>query len=261
MSKSLKKQSTEAEELEKSYQLPEIVRQRQHTLNRLSVKRGEQILDVGCGVGFLSYEIALQTGDSGRVSGIDQNSEMIRHASNRCESLRNTEFSEANAEDLPFPEESFDAACCTQVLLYVNDVAQVLSGIRRVLKPAGRIIIVETDWRGVVLNSDYDSITRKIFSAWDAAVPSPNLPVRLGPLLVDNGFCNVDVEPIPILNTEYTPSQFSHGMMNWITRNALKKGIITKEQSKKWLDDLDEKGKSGNYFFCVNRFLFSAQLA
>ena len=261
MSKSLKKQSTEAEELEKSYQLPEIVRQRQHTLNRLSVKRGEQILDVGCGVGFLSYEIALQTGDSGRVSGIDQNSEMIRHANNRCESLRNTEFSKVNAEDLPFPEESFDAACCTQVLLYVNDVAQVLTGIRRVLKPAGRIIIVETDWRGVVLNSDYDSITRKIFSAWDAAVPSPNLPVRLGPLLVDNGFCNVDVEPIPILNTEYTPSQFSHGMMNWITRNALKKGVITKEQSQKWLDDLDEKGKSGNYFFCVNRFLFSAQLA
>ena len=261
MSKSLKKQSTEAEELEKSYQLPEIVRQRQHTLNRLSVKRGEQILDVGCGVGFLSYEIALQTGDSGRVSGIDQNSEMIRHANKRCESLRNTEFSEANAEDLPFPEESFDAACCTQVLLYVNDVAQVLSGIRRVLKPAGRIIIVETDWRGVVLNSDYDSITRKIFSAWDAAVPSPNLPVRLGQLLVDNGFCNVDVEPIPILNTEYTPSQFSHGMMNWITRNALKKGVITKEQSQKWLDDLDEKGNSGTYFFCVNRFLFSAQLA
>ena len=260
MSKSLKKQSTEAEELEKSYQLPEIVRQRQHTLNKLSVKRGEKILDVGCGVGFLSYEIALQTGDSGRVSGIDQNSEMIRHANKRCENLQNTEFSEANANELPFPEESFDAACCTQVLLYVNDVAQVISEIKKVLKPAGRIIIVETDWRGVVLNSDYDSITRKIFSAWDTAVPSPNLPVRLAPLLVENGFCNIDVEPIPILNTEYTPSQFSHGMMNWITKNALKKGYITKEHSQKWLDDLDEKGESGNYFFCVNRFLFSGQM-
>jgi len=261
MSKSLKKQSTEAEELEKSYQLPEIVRQRQHTLNKLSVKRGEKILDVGCGVGFLSYEIALQTGDSGRVSGIDQNSEMIRHANKRCENLRNTEFSEANANELPLPEESFDAACCTQVLLYVNDVAQVISEIKRVLKPAGRFIIVETDWRGVVLNSNYDSITRKIFSAWDAAVPSPNLPVRLAPLLVENGFCNIDVEPIPILNTEYTPNQFSHGMMNWITKNALKKGFITKEQSQKWLDDLDEKGESENYFFCVNRFLFSGQMA
>ena len=261
MSKSLKKQSTEAEELEKSYQLPEIVRQRQHTLNKLSVKRGEKILDVGCGVGFLSYEIAFQTRDSGRVSGIDQNSEMIRHANKRCENLRNTEFSEANANDLPFPEESFDAACCTQVLLYVNDVAQVISEIKRVLKPTGRIIIVETDWRGVVMNSDYDSITRKIFSAWDAAVPSPNLPVRLDQLLVENGFCNIDVEPIPILNTEYTPNQFSHGMMNRITKNALKKGFIANEQSQKWLDDLDEKGESENYFFCVNRFLFSGQMA
>ena len=261
MSKSLKKQSTEAAELEKSYQLPEIVRQRQHTLNKLSVKRGEKILDIGCGVGFLSYEIALQTGDSGRVSGIDQNSEMIRHANKRCEKLRNTQFSQANADDLPFPEESFDAACCTQVLLYVNDVSQVISGIRRILKPAGRIIIVETDWRGVVMNSDYDSITRKIFSAWDATVPSPNLPSRLGSILVDNGFCNLDVEPIPILNTEYNPNQFSHGLMNWISRNALKKRAITKVQFEKWMDDLDAKGESGNYFFCVNRFLFSAKIS
>ena len=117
MSKSLKKQSVEAEELEKSYQLPEIVQQRQHTLKKLTVKPGEKILDVGCGVGFLSYEIALLTGDSGEVCGIDQNSEMIRHAKKRCEKLLNTKFSEANADDLPFPEESFDAACCTQVLL------------------------------------------------------------------------------------------------------------------------------------------------
>ena len=261
MSKSLNKQSVEAEELEKSYQLPDIVQQRQHTLKKLSVKPGEKILDVGCGVGFLSHEIALLTGDSGQVCGVDKNSEMIRHANKRCESLQNTEFSEANAEDLPFSEESFDAACCTQVLLYVNDVSKVLLEIKRILKSTGRIIIVETDWRGVVLNSDYDSITRKIFSAWDATVPSPNLPVRLGSLLLDNGFSNVNVEPIPILNTEYTPNHFSHGMMNWITRNALKKGFITKEQFQKWLDDLDEKGESGNYFFCVNRFLFSAKLA
>ena len=73
MSKSLNKQSVEAEELEKSYQLPDIVQQRQHTLKKLSVKLGEKILDVGCGVGFLSHEIAILTGGSGQVCGVDKN--------------------------------------------------------------------------------------------------------------------------------------------------------------------------------------------
>jgi len=261
MRKSRRMHSTEADELEKSYKLPEIVQQRKQTLKKLSVKPGEKILDIGCGVGFLSFEIALLTGESGKVFGIDKNSDMILHSNKRCEKLGNTEFSIANADDLPFTEKFFDAVCCTQVLLYVNDVEKVLSGIKRILKPAGRIIIVETDWRGVVINSGYDSITRKIFSSWDATVPSPNLPVRLGSLLLGNGFCKVNVEPIPILNTEYTPKHFSHGMMNWITRNALKKRFITKEQFQKWLNDLDKKGERGNYFFCVNRFLFSAKLA
>ena len=58
---------------------------------------------------------------------------MISHSNKRCEILQNSEFSEANAEDLPFPEESFDAACCTQVLLYVNNVDQVLLEIKRTL--------------------------------------------------------------------------------------------------------------------------------
>ena len=76
-------------------------------------------------VGFLSHEIAILT------LCVDKNLEMIRHANKRCESLKNAEFSVANAEDLPFPEESFDAACCTQVLLYVNNVDQALLEIKR----------------------------------------------------------------------------------------------------------------------------------
>ena len=261
MNNSLKNQSAEADELENSYRLPEIVRQRKQTLKKLSLKSGEHVLDIGCGVGFLSYEMAVKTGDSGKVIGIDKSPEMIRHAINRCKGLGNTEFMEGEAGSLPFPENNFDAVCCTQVLLYVKDVLQVLAEIRRVLKPAGRIVIVETDWRGVVLNSAFNSLTRKIFSAWDAAVPSPNLPVYLGPLLKKYGFSSIQVEPVPILNTEYSSNQFSHGMMKWITKNALKKGVITDTECRKWQDDLEEKEKTGSYFFCVNRFLFTAVLA
>ena len=145
-------------------------------------------------------------------------------------------------------------------MLYVEDVQKVLTEMRRILKPGGRLVIVETDWRGVVLNSTDDALTSKIFSAWDSAVPSPNLPVHLGPLLKKHGFSNIQVEAVPILNTEYSPSNFSHGMMEWITKNAVKQGVFNETQRKDFLVDLEERERSGSYFFCVNRFLFSAQI-
>jgi len=110
------------------------------------------------------------------------------------------------------------------------------------------------------LNSADDSLTQQIFSAWDTTVPSPNLPVHLRPLLKKHGFSKIQAEAIPILNTEYSPSNFSYEVMKWITKNAEKKGVISKEQTNDWLDDFEKLEKEDSYFFCVNRFLFSAFL-
>ena len=259
MSQNSKSATSEAEDLERSYKLPEIVRQRKQTLEALSLNSGEHVLDIGCGVGFLTQEMALKVGKSGKVIGIDQNTEMIQHAKIRCENILQTKLYKGDATDLHAENETFDAVTCTQVLLYVNDVSKVLSEMMRVLKPGGRIVIVETDWRGVVLNSADDALTKKIFSAWDSAVPSPNLPVHLGPLLKKHGFSKIQVEAVPILNTEYSDSNFSYGMMEWITKNAMKQGVLNQNQRKSFLEDLEEKERSGSYFFCVNRFLFSAK--
>ena len=253
-------QASEAKELEKSYRLDDIVKQRQKTLATLDLKSGERVLDIGCGVGFLAYEMAIQVGESGLVICLDQNQEMIRHAKQRCKNVRQTEFYEGDAGKLPVEDHSLDAVSCTQVLLYVENVSLVLTEIKRVLKPGGRVVIVETDWRGVILNSADGSLTQQIFSAWDTTVPSPNLPVHLRPLLKKHGFSKIQAEAIPILNTGYSPSNFSHGVIKWIAKNAEKKGVISKEQTKDWLTDLEKLEKEDSYFFCVNRFLFSAYL-
>ena len=258
--KSTNFQDSEAKELEKSYRLDDIVKQRQKTLATLDLKSGERVLDIGCGVGFLAYEMAIQVRESGLVICLDQNQEMISHAKQRCKNVRQTEFYKGDAGKLPVEDHSLDAVSCTQVLLYVENVSLVLTEIKRVLKPGGRVVIVETDWRGVILNSADDSLTQQIFSAWDTTVPSPNLPVHLRPLLKKHGFSKIQAEAIPILNTGYSPSNFSHGVIKWIAKNAEKKGVISKEQTKDWLTDLEKLEKEDSYFFCVNRFLFSAYL-
>ncbi len=130
--------------------------------------------------------------------------------------------------------------------------------MRRVLKPGGRIAVVETDWRSAMLNSNEEVLTRKITQGWDDAVPSPNLPVQLGPLLREHDFTAIRVEAIPVLDTSYSPDGFSASMAKSIATSAQERGLVSEAQARTWLDDLERLGRDGAYFFCVNRFLFSA---
>ena len=49
-------------------------------------------------------------------------------------------------------------------------------------------------------------------------------------------------------------------MMKWISKNAVKQRVLDETERSKWLEDIEERERSGSYFFCVNRFLFSARI-
>jgi arsenite methyltransferase len=166
-----------AQDIELSYQTPEIVRQRIQTIEALALRAGEQVLDAGCGTGLLVHGMSSTIGSQGRIIGVDLSNDMLELAKQRCSEMANIELQQGSVTELDFADNSFDAASCIQTLLYVDDVEMALSELYRVLKPGGRVAIIETDWRGAVLNSPDDVMTRKILDAWDAAVSSPNLPV------------------------------------------------------------------------------------
>nr|CAA6830270.1 MAG: 2-heptaprenyl-1,4-naphthoquinone methyltransferase MenG (EC [uncultured Thiotrichaceae bacterium] len=247
-----------AQGIELSYSTPDIANQRLRTLQTLGINAGERVLDVGCGTGFLTKELAMLVGESGYVLGVDNSADMLDGGRERCAPFPQIELKQAAADALPVADNSFDVVTCTQVLLYVPDLMAVLAELYRVLKPGGRIAIVETDWRGVVINSDDEAMTRQVFGAFSEAVPNPNLPPQLSPLLREQGFHVLRVEPISIINTSMTPANFSVTAVEWMSDIAEKQGSITSEQRQRWLGDLADKAAKGGYFFCVNRFLFSA---
>lgn len=247
-----------AKNTERTYLTPEIIRQRSLTLEALALQAGEQVLDTGCGPGLLLEQMARSVGDSGQVVGLDYSPDMLDIARHRCQDLGNVELQQGSVEQLDFEAERFDVVSCIQTLLYVEQVETALGEIHRVLKQHGRVAILETDWRGVVFNSLDEPLTRRILTAWDNAVESPNLPAKLGRLLRNLNFSAIRVEAIPILNTSDSGNNFSSMMFKGFLENALKHEAITRQECNQWQQQVRELVQNNAYFFCVNRFLFTA---
>jgi ubiquinone/menaquinone biosynthesis C-methylase UbiE len=109
------------------------------------IHEGEAILDIGCGAGVDSIIAARLVGPSGSVTGIDLVPEMLARASEnaRLAGLDNVTFQESSAEQLPFPDNSFDMVISNGVFNLVVDKVKALSEVFRVLKPGGRFLLAD----------------------------------------------------------------------------------------------------------------------
>jgi ubiquinone/menaquinone biosynthesis C-methylase UbiE len=109
---------------------------------------GESVLDVGCGTGSLAIEAKRQVGPGGRVAGIDASPEMIGRAASKAAKARlDVRFQQAVVEALPFDDGTFDVVLSTLMLHHLPRIArtQCVREIRRVLRPGGRVLIVDFD--------------------------------------------------------------------------------------------------------------------
>lgn len=106
---------------------------------------GEAILDIGCGTGVDSLIAAKMVGPSGSVRGIDLVPEMLDRAkeNTRLAGADNVEFTEGSAEELPFPDASFDGVISNGVFNLVVDKVKALEEVFRVLKSGGRFMIAD----------------------------------------------------------------------------------------------------------------------
>jgi len=247
-----------ARETDRSYLNPEIINQRLKTIEAMALRPGESVLDAGCGTGLLTELISSQVGDSGHVTGLDFSQDMLDFAAPRCEPLGNVELHQGSVTQLDFADDVFDAASCVQTLLYVDDVETAISELHRVLKPRGRVAILETDWRGVVINSPDHKVTRQVLDAWDETVSSPNLPTRMIPMLNKAGFTAIRAQAIPILNASYNENSFGGSMLKYMAKNAVKQKLFDRDEADQWLQGFVDLADSQAFFFCVNRFLFTA---
>jgi SAM-dependent methyltransferase len=119
----------------------------------LGLGAGDRVLDLACGPGNFSREFARAVGPAGLVAGVDVSETMLQQGTEelRRSELTNLAFVRADAGNLPFADQSFDAACCFAALHLMENPFRALDEITRVLAPGGRIALMTSVRRQLTL--------------------------------------------------------------------------------------------------------------
>jgi SAM-dependent methyltransferase len=261
MSRMLDFNEAAAKALEAMYLTPDVVAQRARVLDLLAPRPGEAVIDIGVGPGLLAEDLARLVGDTGRVTGLDMAEPMVKMARTRLAALPQAECVVGEATSLDFADGTFDAAVSTQVYEYVADMPKAMRELHRILKPGGRALILDTDWRSIVWHSSDEARMARILDCWDGHLADPHLPAKLGPLFARAGFQVRRVEVVPMLAPQWQPVSYAAGIMRTIHGYARANGAaqgLSAEETQAWYDDQLRLAERGEFFFSVNRYAFLA---
>lgn len=136
------------------------------TIEKSGVRRGQRVLDLAGGTGDLASKFASIVGPEGEVILADINASMLREGRDRMINdghAGNSRYAQVNAECLPFPDNYFDCITIAFGLRNVTDKDAALRSMYRVLKPGGRLLVLEFS-KPVVpgLNTIYDTYSFKL---------------------------------------------------------------------------------------------------
>ncbi|MGC1184633.1 MAG: methyltransferase domain-containing protein [Candidatus Dormiibacterota bacterium] len=112
---------------------------------RLGLGTARSVLDVGCGLGHWSRELARVLPGVTEITGVDPDPFWVRQARLTTDEKASigTAVIQGRGEDLPFPDSQFDLVTCQTVLIHVPDVVSVLREMGRVVRPGGTVLLAE----------------------------------------------------------------------------------------------------------------------
>jgi SAM-dependent methyltransferase len=172
-------------------------------MDRLNPAAGERIVDVGCGCGHTSLELARRVSPGGTVTGVDISRPMLARARERAAGLDGVTFVEADAQHHAFTPATADVIFSRFGVMFFADPASAFANLRGALRPGGRLGFV--CWQAPQQNPWMMHAMMALMQ--HIPLPPPPAPDAPGPfafaddarvrrILGDAGFTNVAIEPI-----------------------------------------------------------------
>ena len=121
-------------------------------LGKIGINQGDVVMDFGCGPGFYTIEIAKK---AKRVMAVDLSPEMLKKAQNKAAKagVKNIEFLQSDGKNIEAEAGSLDLILLVTVFHEVRESQAVLTEFHRILKPAGKLVIVEAVKRGTFVGA------------------------------------------------------------------------------------------------------------
>ena len=224
---------------------------------------GLRVLDFGCGPGTITVGLAKAV-ESGEVHGIDMEESQIEMARSAAKAggHGNATFHVGNVTDLPFEDNSFDAAHCHAVLMHVPDTQATLAEVMRVLKPGGIVACREM----FISSSFLQPSSEETASAWGVFARllagnggHPEMGKELKNTFLGAGFSDIRTSASFDFFGTTEDVAFLHAFIcDWfyspeVIAAATKYGLATNQQFDAWCEDLDrwksEPGACGAFAF------------
>jgi SAM-dependent methyltransferase len=152
---------------------------------RAGITVGQTVLDVGCGPGWATLDLAEMVGPTGRVIAVDRSRRFLDVLEARCKHLgvTNVTVVESDLDHVELDAGIADAAWCRWVLAFVLDPRKLLERVTRALKPGGRFIAHEyfdyRTWRVVPRSPEFEEFVATVIDTWRASGGEPDIGLAL----------------------------------------------------------------------------------
>lgn len=220
-------------------------------LDQLKPKAGETAVDVGSGTG---EDVVAFAAAGAHAIGVEPSPGL------RAEAVRRTagadvEYVEGQAESLPFNDESVDVLRCERVLQHVDDPAAVVKEMTRVLRPGGRIALIDTDWATAIVHPADPGVLQRMVDHFIRESANPFSGRRLRGLLAGAGLVITGETAATMIEPQEGARQ---GLVGMLHLTSLQAGVITEAEAEEFARTLAEAADRGAFHMSLTMYAVSA---
>lgn len=247
--------------LDTAYQGADITLRRRMSFDALDIRPGEHILDLGCGPGLLTQELARAVGPDGTVTGIDPSPVMRDTAMERCANEPAVQILDGTAQSLPLGDGSVDKAASLQVFEYLDDLSGPIAELHRILRPGGRVVISDMHWDSWVWSSDDRDRMQRMMAAWDSHLADRSVPEKLPEKLAAAGFGNIRTIPVTFCDTVMKPDGLARMMLILMVAYVQQNSLLPEAEVMAWQSEQLARAAEGRFFMSLTHYVTVADRA